>query len=47
MPVITTIADLKARVAAPAAEAWVADNAAKGVAAQELLDLVTSMAAER
>ena len=40
------IEDLKARVATPAAEAWVADTSAKGVAAQELLDLVTTMAAE-
>jgi hypothetical protein len=33
----------KDAVAGPAAEAWVADNAAKGLPAQELLDMVKGM----
>ncbi|MBB5721402.1 TRAP-type C4-dicarboxylate transport system substrate-binding protein [Loktanella ponticola] len=36
----------KAAAAAPAAEAWIADNAARGLPAQELYDLVTGMIAD-
>ena len=42
-----TLADLKERVAQPAWDAWVEENAGRGLPAQELLDMVTSMAAER
>ena len=41
------LADLKERVAAPAAAAWVEENAARGLPAQELLDMVQTMAAEQ
>ncbi len=37
------IADLKKRVAAPAAKTWIADNAKKGLPAQELYDFFTGM----
>ncbi|ARE41665.1 TRAP-type C4-dicarboxylate transport system, periplasmic component [Rhodovulum sp. P5] len=37
------IAELKSSVAGPAAEAWVAENAAKGIPAQDLYDMVTGM----
>ena len=37
--------DLKARVAEPAAQAWVEENTARGLPAQELLDMVREMAA--
>ena len=40
------LAALRERVAAPAAQAWIAENAARGLPAQELYDLVSSMAAE-
>ncbi|WP_259912796.1 TRAP transporter substrate-binding protein DctP [Jannaschia sp. M317] len=41
------LADLAARVADPAAAAWVEANAAKGLPAQELLDMVKKLAAEQ
>jgi len=37
------LAAFKAKVAKPAAESWVKDNTAKGIPAQELLELVTGM----
>jgi len=37
------LAAFKAKVAKPAADSWVKDNTAKGIPAQELLDLVTGM----
>jgi len=37
------IAAFKDKVAGPAAQSWIADNDAKGLPAQELFDLVTSM----
>ena len=37
------LAAFKKAVAGPAAEAWIADNKAKGLPAQELYDLVTGM----
>lgn len=37
------IADLKQRVATPAAQKWIADNTAKGLPAQELYDFFTGM----
>ena len=40
------LSSLKDRVAQPAWDAWVEENAARGLPAQELLDMVTSMAAE-
>ncbi|MEO0344035.1 MAG: C4-dicarboxylate TRAP transporter substrate-binding protein [Pseudomonadota bacterium] len=39
------LAAFESAVAGPAAEAWIADNAAKGLPAQELYDLVTGMVA--
>ncbi|UWQ99623.1 TRAP transporter substrate-binding protein DctP [Rhodobacteraceae bacterium S2214] len=39
------IAAFKEAAAAPAAEAWIADNAGRGLPAQELYDLVTGMIA--
>ena len=39
------IASFKEAAAAPAAEAWIADNAGRGLPAQELYDLVTGMVA--
>jgi TRAP-type C4-dicarboxylate transport system substrate-binding protein len=36
----------KAAVAGPAATAWIADNSAKGIPAQELYDMVTGMIAQ-
>ncbi|MFT4701250.1 MAG: TRAP-type C4-dicarboxylate transport system substrate-binding protein [Yoonia sp.] len=39
------IAAFKEAAAAPAADAWIADNAARGLPAQELYDLVTGMIA--
>ncbi len=39
------LAAFKAAAAAPAADEWIADNAAKGLPAQELYDLVTGMIA--
>lgn len=41
------LADLKARVAAPAAAAWVESVSASGVPGQELLDMVQKMANEK
>ncbi|WP_308916114.1 TRAP transporter substrate-binding protein DctP [Jannaschia sp. LMIT008] len=41
------LADLKARVAEPAAAAWVEENSARGIDAQGLLDMVQTMAAEQ
>ncbi len=40
------LAAFKEAAAAPAAAAWIADNTAKGLPAQELYDLVTGMIAE-
>ena len=40
-----TLAAFKAAAAAPAAEEWIAQNAKRGLAAQELYDLVTGMVA--
>ncbi|MCI4661625.1 MAG: C4-dicarboxylate TRAP transporter substrate-binding protein [Neomegalonema sp.] len=40
------IADLKAKVAGPAEAAWIADNSARGLPAQELVDLVKKTLAE-
>jgi len=40
------LAAFKAKVAGPAAAAWIADNAAKGLPAQELYDLVTGLIAK-
>ena len=40
------LAAFKEAAAAPAAEAWIADNAARGLPAQELYDLVTGMIAD-
>ena len=40
------LAAFKAKVAGPAAEAWIADNTAKGLPAQELYDLVTGLIAK-
>lgn len=40
------ISAFKAKVAGPAASAWIADNNAKGLPAQELHDLVTSLIAK-
>ncbi|NMM43286.1 TRAP transporter substrate-binding protein DctP [Rhodospirillaceae bacterium KN72] len=39
------IADLKEKVAGPAAKAWIEENAARGLPAQELYDLVVSTVA--
>ncbi|MEL6678198.1 MAG: C4-dicarboxylate ABC transporter substrate-binding protein [Pseudomonadota bacterium] len=40
------LASLKSAVAGPAADAWIAENAARGLPAQELYDLVTGLVAE-
>ncbi|MBY6136891.1 C4-dicarboxylate TRAP transporter substrate-binding protein [Nocardioides marinus] len=40
------LAAFKDAAAAPAAEAWIAENAARGIPAQELYDLVTGLIAE-
>lgn len=40
------LAAFRATAAAPVAEAWIADNAARGLPAQELYDLVTGMIAK-
>lgn len=40
------LASFKDAVAGPAAEAWIADNKAKGIPAQELYDLVSGMIAK-
>ncbi|MDC0505891.1 C4-dicarboxylate ABC transporter substrate-binding protein, partial [Amylibacter sp.] len=37
------LAAFKEAVAGPAAAAWIADNTAKGLPAQELYDLLTGM----
>ena len=42
-----TLADLKERVAGPAAEAWISDAEGRGLPGQELYDLVSGMAAEQ
>lgn len=42
-----TVAELRERVAGPAAEAWIADAEARGLPGQELYDLVSGMAAEQ
>jgi TRAP-type C4-dicarboxylate transport system substrate-binding protein len=40
------LATLREEVAGPAAEAWIAENEARGLPARELYDMVSSMAAE-
>jgi TRAP-type C4-dicarboxylate transport system substrate-binding protein len=42
-----TVADLRERVAGPAAEAWIADAKGRGLPGQELYDLVSGLAAEQ